>query len=218
MRTLVQTVKNDSKFDKATKNMYQQLYLSDSAYCCLLNDDKDQIAIEAKAMLDEENLKYSENIEDYLHKVSGFRSVTYINDVDNEWNNWNIQILIKGDCEGETNQYLPKNLVVLHELYHAKQKEPGEAENNSKGRFSELGAVIDSAVRSDIIHKKLNNIPINTIVEYPKKFKTSSGEEINLGQLVNEFRIIKEEKGFESWEQVFTSNEGIKLIKEYFYY
>ena len=206
--------KNDYKYDSALKDFYKQLYLSDTVYCCLNGDDKEAVEAEARKMYDAEDEKYSDNLQECYELA--FRSATYVNDIDNEWNNWELQILISGDCEGKENQYLPQDLVTLHELYHAKQATPGEPESYNDGRYKELGAVMDSAVRSDEIHKKLNNIPMDEIVEYPKTFTTTSGEEINLGRLVNEFRTIKETNGFENWEQVFTSEEGMELIKNYF--
>lgn len=201
----------DKLYAEAMRNFYNSLYQS-SNYCVLLNDDKNKVAELASDMLNEECAKYDEDKSKILKFQDYFeRSATYISDCDNEWNNWNLQIVIYDKGINEEGKYLPVDIVALHELYHAKQFAPGIAEN-SPGDFCEIGACIDTLVRSDEIHKKLNDIDIEDVVEYPVTLNNS----VNLGTLANEFRSIKEKYHFENYEQVLMTSEGKNLVMQYF--
>ena len=201
----------DELYAEAMRNFYDFIYQS-SNFCVLLNDDKNKVAELASNMLDEECAMYGEDKSKIVKIQDHFeRSATYISDCDNEWNNWELQVVIydKGiDSEGE---YLPLDLVALHELYHVKQFAPGIAEN-SPSDFCEIGASIDTLVRSDEIHKKINGIDISDVVEYPVTLNNS----VNLGTLANEFRSIKEKYHFENYEQVLITPEGRNLVIQYF--
>ena len=208
-------IDSDIEYKTAMDNFYQQIYDEEKiAHVCLVSDDKDSIHKLAAEMLKQDTSNYNSKAEDLYQKCSDFRSVTYICSTDNEWNNWNLEVLIDGDLE-KKGCYLPEELVIMHELYHVKQSNPGKPEDYDDP-YVELGATLDSLVRSDEIHKKINSIPINEEVEYPFDFTTPQGKKVNLGTLANKFREIKQNNNFDNWEQVFMSPEGMSLIKNTF--
>lgn len=204
----------DAEYKASLTDFYKQIYAGqESAYICLLGDDKEVAQALSQQMLNDEINKYGDKLEDLFDECD-FRNVTYTYDIDNEFNNWNLQVVIKGEID-ETDKYLPKGLVMLHELYHVKQIEPGEP-NDDDNIYYELGATIDSIVRSDEIHKKLNNIPLDEEVEYPRYYTCPDGSKVNIGTLANEFRAIMLNNDCKNWEQVFISPEGKALIEKYF--
>lgn len=205
-------IENNPKYKKSMDNFYKQLYRSD-AYTCLLGDDKTQVKKLAADMLKEEMSKYSDKLED-LYEETNFKSVTYTYDTDNEINNWRMHVNIAGDLEKD-NCYLPKELVILHELYHVKQAVPGQSENYGD-KYVELGAVIDNIVKSDEIHKKIHNIPLSETIEYSRNYTAADGRKVNTGELANKFREIMQKNHFQNWEQVFASSEGRALIESIF--
>ena len=208
--SFLKLINNDSSFKASLDNFYKQIYGGqESSYVCLLSDDKEKVQVFAQQMLENEIDKYDDKLED-LYYESDFRNVTYTIDT----GQWSLQVLIKGDVDGQ-DKYLPKELVILHELYHVKQMEPGTPENHD-GRYYELGATIDSIVKSDEIHKKINDMPLDAKVEYSRYYITRDGTKVNIGTLANEFREIMIDNDFENWEQVFMSPEGKALIEKYF--
>lgn len=201
------------------ENFYEQLYkTSISSYCCLLDDDKELIEKYAKQMLEDECNKWGDTADDLYTSTSFDHSATYINDTDSEYDNWNIQILVyeNGLSDLDNNKYLPQSLIVLHEFYHVKQIVPGVSDDYFDRQYMELGATIDTIVRADEIHKEINGIDISNAVEYPKEFISSDGKTINMGELINEFRCIKEKYDLENYEQVLMTKEGIEFVNKCF--
>jgi len=212
---LKKIINSDLRYKYAMEEFYNQLYQVE-AYACFFDDDKNLVHKEAKKVLDSELSQYTNDNDklDNLYKKYDFRNATFTNDIDNKWNNWCIDICITGDVDKQK-AYLPEELVILHELYHVKQTIPG-AKADYSDPFVELGAALDSVVKSDEIHKKINNIPLDEIVDYPYNFIKKDGTKINLGELVNQFRNIKQNHNCKNWEQAFMTQEGIELVKELF--
>lgn len=84
---------------------------------------------------------------------------------------------------------LPRCVVAYHELMHVE-----EAEKNGSAVSLEILASLRSHILVDIIHKKLNGLDINSVVDYDL-FLKFAGKKIPLGEFVNFYRQLEEKLG-----------------------
>gem|GEM_PF-2662656 len=161
-----------------------------------------------------------------VFEASGFRAgVTYIYDVDNPWNDWNIHVMV--DPQGislpavsvsESGWVVPPSVVALHELEHVARIRLGAPEKSapresSQGHLDELGPVIEQIVLQDKILKKIRGVPLESLETYPCTPIGPGEKPIQLGEMANFFRRLISLHG--SVEAVLLSPEGLQWLKEH---
>ena len=112
-----------------------------------------------------------EKIKLFLQETeTDFRSVTFCYNTDNEWNNWNVHVVLLNDgiYDEENKKLFPRSLCALHELLHVQETFPGQPQIEDK-HLVELSTTFQDIVLSDIIYKQLNNIDLFEVVSYPQK-------------------------------------------------
>ena len=161
-----------------------------------------------------------------VFESSGFRAgVTYIYDVDNLWNDWNIHVMedpqgisLPAVSVSESGWVVPPSVVALHELEHVARIRLGTPEKSapresSQGHLDELGPVIEQIVLQDKILKKIRGVPLESVETYPC-IPIGPGEKpIQLGEMANFFRRLISLHG--SVEAALLSPEGLQWLKEY---
>ena len=101
--------------------------------------------------------------------LESFRSVTFISDLDNPQNNWNVQVILAPIFSKEKGKYFPVALCALHELLHVQNFFPGVlATEEVKDALTELPNSIQDIMLADILYKKVMGIDLMTEVKYPK--------------------------------------------------
>jgi hypothetical protein len=161
-----------------------------------------------------------------VFEASGFRAgVTYIYDVDNSWNDWNIHVMV--DPAGislpaasfsPSAWVVPPSLVALHELEHVarirlREPEKTVASESSQGHLDELGPVIEQIVLQDKILKKIRGVPLESVETYPCTPVGPGDKPIQLGNMANHFRKLISLHG--SVEAALLSPEGLQWLKEH---
>lgn len=100
--------------------------------------------------------------------MEDFRSVTFISDLDNRYNNWNVQVVLSPIFSKEKGAYFPIALCALHELLHVQNFFPGVLES-VEGVYvlTELPNSVQDIMLADILYKKVMGIDLMTEVKYP---------------------------------------------------
>ncbi len=161
-----------------------------------------------------------------VFEASGFRAgVTYIYDVDNLWNDWNIHVMVDpqgiavpGLSTSDSGWAVPPSVVALHELEHVARIGLGEPEkpatrDPAQGHLDELGPVIEQIVLQDRILKKIRGVPLDSVQTYPCTPVGPGEKSIQLGEMANLFRRLISLHG--SVEAALLSPEGLQWLKEY---
>lgn len=152
---------------------------------------------------------------DLLYQESDFRSgVTYTNEVDNEFNDWNLQVLVDpAGVSTEAGFFLPAEIVALHELGHVERGLPGESESSEQctSVIHELGPTLQQIIDTDDVYREINKIPAASNVSYGVKVPGNKGD-VGLGLVASTFRKLKAKYG--SIEKAILSPEGQEFIKQ----
>ncbi len=189
------------------KAFCNQIYSDDSRFKMLDVKDAPQAEKIAEQLLADKLNAYHISPQDTSFQYSNFKSAVFTNDVDNEWNDWKLQLDIVPNELKAKGRYCPLAVVKAHELGHIMQKLPGEKENYGD-ELVELAPTIELIVMQDIIYKKMNGIPL----EQEVKYQMSSETGINNGKIANTFREIKEKYNLRSYEDVLLTQEAKKSI------
>ena len=193
------------------------IYKPEVTFYMIPQKDRQKADLLGDKMLQDELKKYGTTPERTFSKpTDDWRNVTTCCDIDNEWNNWNLQISLDTGLSKETGEkYAPLGVIALHELGHVRQYMPGGSKQEFESRrtktFAEIAPTIDLIVRQDEIYKKIHNIPLEQEVKYPKSV-TIAGKSHSIGQIANHFRQIKEKYGFDNFEQVLLTNEAKNYV------
>ena len=83
--------------------------------------------------------------------------------------------------------------------------------NNTK--FAELAPTIDLIVRQDEIYKQIHNIPLNQKVAYPHSVLIA-GNSVEIGEIANTFRQIKQKYNFDNFEQVLLTKDAEVYVSQ----
>lgn len=105
----------------------------------------------------------------------GFTNRFQIHDVDNEFNNWCIEIILSPKGVLSSTEFMPFGLVALHELLHAQDIFPGEKENYHLP-LMELATSLQDIMLSDLVYKKIKNISLEKVVSYSTGSLVPEGE------------------------------------------
>ncbi len=189
------------------KAFCNQIYSDDSRFKMLDVKDAPQAEKIAEQLLADKLNAYHISPQDTSFQYSNFKSAVFTNDVDNEWNDWKLQLDIVPNQLKAKGRYCPLAVVKAHELGHIMQKLPGEKENYGD-ELVELAPTIELIVMQDIIYKKMNGIPL----EQEVKYQMSSETGINNRKIANTFRKIKEKYNLRSYEDVLLTQEAKKSI------
>lgn len=193
------------------------IYKPEVTFYLIPQEDRQKADLLGDKMLRDELKKYGTSPEEVFSKPTDcFRSVTNCCDIDNEWNNWELQITLDTQLSQNTGeQYAPLGVIALHELGHVRQCMPGvskkEFDSQQTKTFAEIAPTVDLIVRQDEIYKKIHDIPLEQEVKYPNSV-TISGKSHSIGQIANQFRQIKEKYGFDNFEQVLLTNEAKNYV------
>ena len=198
----------NKKANPYMKAFCKQLYNDNSRFKML--DVKDALLAEkyAEQLLADKLNAYHISPQDTTFRYTDFRSVVSTNDVNNEWNDWELNLdIASNQLDGKDGDYCPLAIVKAHELGHIMQMMPGDKES-SGSELAELAPTIELIVMQDIIYKKIKGIPLEKEVTYPMSSETG----INNGKIANTFREIKEKYNFRSYEDVLLTQEAQKSI------
>lgn len=192
------------------------LYESDARFNMIPKEDREKAESLGYDMLCNELTKYNTTPEEVFGPPSDFfQSVTTCCDIDNPWNDWNLQVnLDKQLSQINGKEYAPLGVIALHELGHVRQTMPGKPEqefNNTE--LKELAPTIDLIVRQDEIYKQIHNTPLNQKVAYPHSVLIA-GNSIEIGEIANTFRQIKQKYNFDNFEQVLLTKDAEVYVSQ----
>ncbi|MBP5698057.1 MAG: hypothetical protein J6W96_00840 [Alphaproteobacteria bacterium] len=211
-KKLVNIYKNKREYQIFEKELYQE---NRGYYHMIPKKDRAAAKKIGEEMLNEELAKYGLKLEElFAEPDSNFQNATYCCNIDNENNDWNLQVILdKNQLNGEDEgQYCPLGVVALHELGHIKQTMPGISKAEFETKIGvELAPTIDLIVRQDEIYKRIHGIDMAQMVNYPQNL-VLDGREVSLGAFANRFRQIKERYGYDSYEDVLLTKEAQSYI------
>ena len=188
----------------------KKLYDNQDRFKMLDSKDAPQAEKLAEQLLREKLDAYNISSQDTSFCYTNFKSAVYTNDLDNEWNDWNLQLHISPQqLDSADGKYCPTAIIKAHELGHIMQKMPGAREE--KNELAELAPTIELIVMQDIVYKKINNIPLSEEVKYPESPEAG----INMGKIANTFRTIKEKNNLRSYEDVLLTPEAGRAINTF---
>lgn len=139
---------------------------------------------------------------------------TYIYDLENEWNTWRVQAVVEGK-NGKYNEkngkYLPPSIAAYHELMHIEEIKAGQKAKTGHVAGDELLPTTKTIILTDEIYKKINNMPIDAVVDYGHSINIR-GKDISIGQLANFYRNLENKYG--NLAKAITSAESLEFLSE----
>jgi hypothetical protein len=162
---------------------------------------------------------------EFVFQSSTFRSgVTLVSSVDNEWNDWKVQVAVdpagihlgSGTDPLPGAYFVPSSVVALHELEHVRRIAPGTPEEDGTPPVTdELGPVLQQIVLQDQIAKELSGSSLGTLKQYPCHPPVPEGKvALSLGETANLFRELIQKYG--TPERAALSKEGLTFIRKHF--
>lgn len=140
---------------------------------------------------------------------------------------WNQKVFVETDKFGDgfvvrdqqdgREYYIPPHITALHEMGHAERVKVFQqvtAEGRLPESIVEIAQVIDQVINQDEVYKTSKGLPMDSVVEYPKKLPTDKNGGISLGELANMFRTLK--KTYGTIEECLMSEEGQQYVRRYF--
>lgn len=189
-----------------TRAFCEQIYCGD-IFKMLDVKDAPQAEKIAEQLLREKLEAYRVSAQDTSFIYGDFKSAVFINDIDNEWNDWSLQLYIDPkQLDGKDGLYCPLAIVKAHELGHIMQRMPGDKANYGE-KLTELAPTIDMIDMMDKVYKTIHNIPLAEEVNY-----SAASKEINFGKIANTFREIKEKNNLRSYEDVMLTPEAKRAV------
>ncbi|MDQ3232326.1 MAG: hypothetical protein M3Q07_10935, partial [Pseudobdellovibrionaceae bacterium] len=80
--------------------------------------------------------------------------------------------------------------------------------------IDEIPTVVQQIINQDIIHKRLNNQPVDALVEYPHRVATTHVPNLNLGMVANFYRSLLNRYG--SIDEALSSDDSVKFLARHF--
>ena len=90
--------------------------------------------------------------------------MTFICDIDNEWNNWTVEVALNPRGIDKEDSFQPFGLVALHEFLHVQNIFPGQS--MQKSELDELPTVLQDIMLQDSIYKQINGIEQTKVLAY----------------------------------------------------
>jgi hypothetical protein len=142
---------------------------------------------------------------------SKFRAgVTYLCDVENRWNTWNMHAIVEAEGWTKNGCYLPAAITALHEVMHIEETPSGMSKRNWDSRpLTEILPALTTIISVDAINKRIQGIPLGNEVNYGKSISWG-GKQVDVGQLANFYRALVEKYG--SVCKAVASPESLALI------
>ncbi len=191
------------------RNFCEQIYSSD-VFKMINNKDAPEAEKIAEQLLKEKLEAYNIAAQDTSFSYNALISAVYLCDLDNEFNNWNLQLSINSNqFDATKGVYCPLAIVKAHELGHIMQIMPGAQKDYSE-RLAELAPTLDMIDMLDKVYKKIHNIPLEEEVDY-----SFASTKVDFGKIANTFRNIKKEKNLRSYEDVLLTPEANKAINKF---
>lgn len=207
------------KKSNAFKVFCDALYNAEARFQMIPPQDRTKADVLGEKMLIDELKKYGTTPQETFDEQGGFTCCIVVYDVDNQWNDWNVHLLLNNDewSQENSDKYCPFGVVALHELGHIRQTTPGISQKTlldktENSKFCELAPTIDSIVRQDEIYKNIHNIPMEEEVVYPNKVSID-GKSYNIGAIANYFRQVQKQYGYDNFEQTLLTPEVDTYIK-----
>lgn len=139
---------------------------------------------------------------------------TVISDLDNEWNDWNMQPMVDRSGVTKGRFFVPAEVVLIHELGHVERTLPGDSKISSdEDPIVEIGVTLDQIILQDEIYKKVKGLSLDQEVSYPCRPKTNRGV-LTLGKLANTFRDLRKKYG--SVDRALISDEARVLLSRFY--
>lgn len=137
------------------------------------------------------------------------QGVTYVSDLENEWNTWHIQSIVAKNGLLGKNRYFPPGIVAYHELMHIEET-PLFAPEKYHQDGVELLTSLTTTMQLDEAFKKCKKLDLSTEVDYQKNLKIDDIS-IPIGKLANCYRILN--KNFGSLVNAVLSSKSISFLK-----
>ena len=204
--------------DESYQALYEGIYNRDekARFSMIPMEDKAKADEMAEKLFDEFLLKNGVSRSELPPEMTDFwNSCLHCHSVDNEWNNWNLQMILDlGLSDNKDEQYCPITTIAAHELMHVFQTRPGTSESDFENRkeHTELAPTLFLIEQQDLIYKQIHNIPLHFEVDYPQKFVIQD-KEVNPGALANFFRQLKKDNPTLSYEALLTTPEAQEYIQ-----
>ncbi|HSB47444.1 MAG TPA: hypothetical protein VLD37_05500 [Candidatus Bilamarchaeum sp.] len=141
---------------------------------------------------------------------------TYVTDVENEHNTWNVQPLVYDKTHMRGRTCLPKYIAALHELMHVEETPRGAARDWDKAPpgleiLSELIPTIMTVVMADEAYKRVNRIPLSREVNYGQRVQWD-GHSVPVGRIANFYRSLIDRYG--SVGAAVASPESLEFMRQ----
>jgi hypothetical protein len=141
---------------------------------------------------------------------------TYIADVENENNTWNIQPLVYNQTHMRGNRCLPRYIAAVHEFMHVEETPRGASHDwhRSPPQLENLGELLPTImtiVLADEIYKRVNNLPLSRTVNYGQTVRWD-GHAVPLGRIANFYRSLIERYG--SVYAAVASPESLEFMRQ----
>jgi hypothetical protein len=156
-----------------------------------------------------------ENAVDWCLQDDIYTNKTWIFDLEDAKNTWKIVSVVRkydDSCNEKFSCFLPPYIVALHELMHVeeipKKISKLDWELNKSGH--EIITTVKTIILLDEVYKKINDIDIDTIVDYKKNVEIS-GKTISIGSLANFYRNL--EKAKTNLMLAIISPESLKFLE-----
>ncbi len=134
---------------------------------------------------------------------------TWIYDVENEWNTWNLHAAIEDSNTTFEGKCLPKHIAAYHEVMHMEETPKGAPESLQGSPGREIMSTIKTIILLDQIYKSLKGLRIEESVDYNREI-TWGKNSIKLGELANIYRSLEQKYG--SICEAIISPESIQLV------
>jgi hypothetical protein len=139
---------------------------------------------------------------------------TYLSDLENEFNTWNVQAFVakpNHNSHIKNQLYRPAYICALHELMHVEETPLGilEHQYTEFSSVDEVLTVTRTLILMDEVYKKTLNLPIDVEADYENSFSLF-GKSIKQGEFANFYRKL--EKGYPSLAEALVSNESLVFL------
>lgn len=139
--------------------------------------------------------------------------VTYIYDIENKANTWNVHAVIEKDGIVE-DRYLPPGITALHEIMHVEEislrSKSVKTQPGNRQPGLEVLPFLTTLMQLDQVFKTCKNLPLSSVAHYGKTL-TVNRLSLPLGEVANCYRDLTEKFG--SIYEAFTSEQSLTYLE-----
>lgn len=144
---------------------------------------------------------------------------TWIHDVENEWNTWNVQVVVEEGGSVLKDRYLPQHLIAQHEIMHVEATAKGapspDRDDEEEEIFRkpeillELAPALLTLVKADEFAKRVAGAPLERPFDHGMSV-TWEGRVEPLGEVADFYRGLMERYG--GMPEAVVSRESLRFI------